>query len=120
MVKAKYVGLSSTERSEIEILRNKGYSLRNIATALGRSPNTVSREVRVNSVLSEKTGKLEYVAKKAKAKSRLSRRSRRYQRHKIEQNPKLWLFVIEHLKLHWNPDEISKHPHISHLAPNHA
>lgn len=116
MVKAKYVGLSSAERSEIEILRNKGYSLRKIAAALGRSPNTVSREVRVNSVLSETTGKLAYVAKKAKAKSRLSRRSRRYQWHKIEQNPKLWLFVIEHLKLHWNPDEISKylkaHPEI--------
>ena len=116
MVKAKYVGLSSAERSEIEILSNKGYSLRKIATALGRSPNTVSREVKVNSVLSETTNKLEYVAKKAKAKSRVSRRSRRYQWQKIEHDPKLWLFVIEHLKLHWNPDEISKylkaHPEI--------
>lgn len=109
MVKAKYVGLSSAERSEIEILKCRGYSLRKIAEVLGRSPNTISREIKVNSVTCESTGKLEYVAKKAKTKSRLSRRSRRYQWQKIEHDPKLWLFVIEHLKLHWNPDEISKY-----------
>lgn len=105
----KYVGLSSAERSEIQILKHKGYSLRKIAEALGRSPNTISREIRVNSVMSKETGQLEYVAKKAKAKSRLSRRSRRYQWQKIEHDPKLWKFVIEHLKLHWNPDEISEY-----------
>ena len=109
MVKAKYVGLSSAERSEIEILKRRGYSLRKIAEVLGRSPNTVGREIKVNSVTSESTGKLEYVARKAKAKSRVSRRSRRYQWQKIEHDPRLLLFVIEHLKLHWNPDEISKY-----------
>jgi IS30 family transposase len=99
----KYVGLSSAERSEIQILKRKGYSLRKIAEALGRSPNTISREIRVNSVADE------YNAAKAKAKSRLARRSRRYQWQKIEHEPKLWLFVTEQLKLHWNPDEISKY-----------
>ncbi len=99
----KYVGLSSAERSEIQILRRKGYSIRRIAEALERSPNTISREIRVNSVSGE------YHAAKAKAKSRLARRSRRYQWQKIEHEPKLWLFVVEHLKLHWNPDEISKY-----------
>jgi transposase, IS30 family len=105
----KYLGLSDAERSEIQILLGEGYSHRKIAVALGRSPNTISREIRVNSVTSEKTGVLEYSAKKAKPKSRLRRRSRRYQWQKIEHDPKLWLFVIKHLKLHWNPDEISKY-----------
>lgn len=104
-IKKKYLGLSSAERSEIQILRNKGYSLRKIAEALGRSPNTISREIKVNSVAGE------YVASKAKAKSRVSRRSRRYQWHKIEHNKDLYAFIIEKLAPpnHWNPVEISEY-----------
>ena len=76
----KYLGLSNAERSEIQILLQKGYSHRSIAMVLGRSPNTINREIRLNSVIDSKTRQLEYIANKAKAKSRLSRRSRRYQR----------------------------------------
>jgi len=101
MVRTKYVGLSSAERSEIEILKLKGYSLRKIAKVLGRSPNTISREIRVNTVSGE------YNAVKAKMKSRVSRRSRRYQWQKIEHDAALWKFVISKLKLHWSPHEIS-------------
>jgi IS30 family transposase len=103
MTKKNYVGLSSAERSEIQILKNKGYSLRKIADVLGRSPNTISREIKVNSVAGE------YVASKAKAKSRVSRRSRRYQWQKIEQNNELRSFIIDKLSPpnHWSPHEIS-------------
>ncbi|MBI3889808.1 IS30 family transposase [Candidatus Saccharibacteria bacterium] len=101
--KKKYVGLSDAERSEIEILKLKGYSIRKIAEVLGRSPNTVSREIKTNSVSGE------YVAKKAKAKSRVARRSRRLQWQKIEKCPELRKFVIEKLEAHWSPDEISGH-----------
>ena len=99
----KYIGLSDAERSEIEILRGKGYSIRKIAEVLGRSPNTISREIKVNSVAGE------YIAKKAKAKSRVSRRSRRYQWQKIEHHPALWLFVAEHIAppYDWSPRAIS-------------
>jgi IS30 family transposase len=101
----KYVGLSDAERSEIEILRSKGYSRRKIAAALGRSPNTISREIKVNTVAGE------YVARKAKAKSRLSRKSRRYQWQKIEQHPSLRDFIIERLAPphDWSPRAISGH-----------
>ena len=87
----KYSGLSDAERSEIEILKGRGYSIRKIAEVLGRSPSTISREIKVNSAAGE------YIAKKAKAKSRVSRRSRRYQWQKIEKYPALWLFVSERL-----------------------
>lgn len=107
MVKKKYVGLSSAERSEIEILISKGYSYRKIAKALGRSPNTISREVSVNSVTDNVTGIKSYIAFKAKAKSRLARRSRRHHWQKIEENTGLRKYVIKHLKLHWSPHEIS-------------
>lgn len=97
-----YRGLSDAERSEIEILVRRKCGIREIARALGRSPNTISRELRVNSV----TGV--YVAQKAKQKSRVSRRSRRYQWRKIEHNPALRNFVVERLAppWHWSPDEI--------------
>ncbi len=101
----KYLGLSSAERSEIQILKNKGYSLRKIAEVLGRSPNTISREIKVNSVAGE------YVAVKAKAKARVSRRSRRYQWQKIEHNRGLREFIAEKLAPphSWSPKAIAGH-----------
>lgn len=99
----KFVGLSDAERSEIAILKERGCSLREIAKALGRSPNTVSYELRVNSV-----GGV-YDPLKAKQKARVSRRSRRHQWQKIERHPDLRAFVIEHLAPphDWSPRAIS-------------
>lgn len=98
----KYMGLSDAERSEIEILRSKNCSIREIAQVLNRSPNTISREINVHSVNGE------YIALKAKQKSRAARRSRRYQWRKIEHEPTLRAFIIEQLSApnHWSPNEI--------------
>jgi len=103
MKEKKYTGLSDAERSEIEILLARNFRIREIAEALNRSPNTISREVKVNSVCGE------YLAAKAKQKSRVSRRSRRYQWQKIEQHPRLRAFIIRKLKNHWSPDCIAGH-----------
>jgi IS30 family transposase len=98
----KFTGLSDADRSEIAILLKRGCSQREIAEALGRSPNTINYEVRVNSVLGV------YDPRKAKDKSRVSRRSRRYQWQKIEAHPKLRAFIIGKLKVDdWSPDSIS-------------
>jgi len=99
----KYIGLSDAERSEISILLKRECSLREIARALGRSPNTISYEIRMNSVLGS------YDPRKAKHKSRVSRRSRRFQWQKIEQCPGLRTFIITKLKADWSPDEIAGH-----------
>lgn len=107
MKQKKYSGLSDAERSEIEILLSRNCNIREIARSLGRSPNTISREIKVNSVTDEVTGILGYTAAKAKGKSRLARRSRRYQWQKIEQHPKLRVFIIKRLKNHWSPDGIA-------------
>lgn len=101
MKQKKYLGLSNAERSEIEILVGRSCGVREIAMVLGRSPNTISREISGNSVRGE------YVALKAKQKSRLKRRSRRFQWMKIEQHPALKSFIIEKLALHWSPDAIA-------------
>lgn len=99
----KYTGLSDAERSEIATLLKRKLSMREIAQALERSPNTISLEVKKHSVDGQ------YVAKKAKAKSRLSRKSRRQHWRKIEQHTKLRDFIIEHLAPphDWSPRVIS-------------
>ena len=103
METTQYVGLRDAERSEISILLKRACSLREIAKALGRSPNTVSYEIKTNSVNGT------YDPLKAKQKSRAARRSRRYQWRKIEHHPKLREFVVEKLATpnHWSPDAIA-------------
>ena len=48
MSKKTSVGLDSAERSEIEILKYRGYSIRKIAEVLGRSPNEISGYLKVH------------------------------------------------------------------------
>lgn len=91
--------LSSGERSEIEILKTKGYSIREIARVLKRSPNTISLELkRVPSG---------YNATYAKIYASTTLKNRRLQWSKIESIPELKEYLIQGLKNHWNPDEIS-------------
>lgn len=93
--------LTRAERLEIGILLGKGYSQRSIAKELQRSPNTISYEIKGNSV------KGVYDALKADAKVRVRKRMRRLQWSKIEEQPGIKACIIEKLKAHWNPDEIA-------------
>lgn len=93
--------LKRAERLEISILLHKHYSLREIAEALGRSPNTVSYEVKNNSTCGE------YDPIKANAKARVRKRLSKFQWKKIEENKELKARIIQGLEKHWNPDEIS-------------
>ncbi len=97
----KFKNISAAERSEISILWSKKYSIRSIAKSLGRSPNTISYEIKKNLV------KGKYDSKKAHAKSWLRKRMRKLQWMKIEEIPALKRYIVEGLKKKWNPDEIS-------------
>jgi len=99
MRKAKKI--KKAERDEIFILLKKKYSIRDISKALGRSPNSVSYEIKNNSTNSV------YDPEKAEAKARVSLRMRRFQWQKINEDMKLKEYVINGLKQGWNPDEIS-------------
>jgi len=61
--------LSFSEREEIAIMRAHGTGVRAIARQLGRSPSTISREVRRNAAT--RCGRLEYRASVAQWKSEL-------------------------------------------------
>lgn len=93
--------LTRAERLEIGILLEKKYSKRAIARALGRSPNTISYEVRENSTLGV------YDPRKADAKARVRKHYRKLEWSKIEANPALKRLVVRKLKRGWNPDEIA-------------
>lgn len=93
--------LSHAERLEISILLNKGYSMRSIAKAMNRGKSTIAEEIKHNS-----TNGI-YDPKKAHAKVRVRKRNRRLEFCKIEQFQDLKKFIVKHLKLKWNPDEIA-------------
>jgi transposase, IS30 family len=94
--------ITDAERSEIDILHNKGYSARSIARALGRSPNTIAAELKRNSY---EDGR--YAAARAKQKAYVRRKYAKYQGKKIQEDDALRAFIILKLTEHWNPDEIA-------------
>jgi len=75
--------LSFAEREEIALLRVQGAGVREIAGRLGRSPSTISRELRRNAAT--RGGKLEYRASVAQWKAEL-----------VAQRPKEAKLVVNH------------------------
>jgi IS30 family transposase len=66
-----------------------------------RSPNTISYEVKNNSVNGV------YDPHKAHIKAQTRKKYRRFQYSKIEKYPEIKRIIIEKLNEHWNPDEIA-------------
>lgn len=97
----KHKHLQEDERLQIKILKDKGYSNREIAKALGRDHTSIGRE------LSRNKAKGKYDAKVAKIKARNRRKCSKYQGMKIETNQELRQYIIKYLKLFWTPEEIS-------------
>ena len=93
--------IKKSERLEISILLNKGYSHRSIAKVLNRSNGSISREIRVNSVSGI------YDPHKAETKISWRRTHIKKDWKKIDQNKKLRVYITNKLKLGWNPKEIS-------------
>jgi transposase len=77
--------LSFAEREEIAVLRARGCGVREIARVLGRSPSTISRELRRDTAT--RGGGLEYRA--SSAQWHADRRSRRPKPAKLAENPRL-------------------------------
>ena len=96
-----YHHLSPEERAYIMLERERGRSLRQIAMQLGRSPATISREVRRNSTSTR------YCANGA-GKSYRRRRLRSVRPRKIENCQALLDFVQSRLTYQkWSPEQIA-------------
>lgn len=100
-MKKKYRQLSFEERFVIEVMYRGGAVIRRIAEFLNRSPNTVSREVRKNSVRGV------YGAGKAKEKVSARRWRAKSQCLKVALDGFLSSFVEKRLKEKWSPRQIS-------------
>ena len=85
--------LSFAEREEIALLKVQGQGVRQIARALGRSPSTISRELRRNAAT--RAGKLDYRASVAQWKAELF--ARRPKIAKLVDNQPLQEYVQERL-----------------------
>jgi IS30 family transposase len=100
-MKKKYCHLTFEERFVIEKLFCAGSAIRRIAQFLGRSVNTISREIRKHSVNGS------YDALKAKQKSSAKRWRAKKQCLKVAMNSFLCVFVEEKLEKKWSPKQIS-------------
>ena len=93
-----YRHLSWEDREEIAVLRAAGHSNAGIAAALGRSPSTISRELRRNAL---DTGR--YSAQTADGAYLL----RRQRSAILERDERLARFVRDRLAEGWSPEQIS-------------
>lgn len=94
-----YQHLTLEERSMIAPMRILGWSIRYIATQLGRAPSTISRELRRNS---DGTGA--YAGYWA---HRDAQRRRRASRHSCLTSGVLATYVQEKLRRRWSPEQIA-------------
>ncbi len=95
-----YSHLSLPEREEISRGIAQGLSLRRIASSLGRSPGTVSREIRRH------TANIGYRACRAQFRARKRARKPRNLPFTVLR-PALWIEIQEMLHDCWSPEQIS-------------
>lgn len=101
MKNKKYHHIETTERQQIDQYLKDGRSHRSIARLIGRSRNTISYEVKENSVCGR------YDWKKADRKAKNTRKASKHQGMKVVFGPGLRSFVTAKLREDWSPEEIS-------------
>ena len=97
----QYKQLSYEERVLVGSLHAAGSSARSIATLLGRSPNTIARELR------EKKVKGEYAVKKAQHKTYYRRYLSKRDCMKVAMDAPMSRFVKKKLEEGWSPERIA-------------
>jgi transposase, IS30 family len=93
-----YEQLSLDDRCEIARLAANGSSLRQIATALDRSPSTISQELKRNRGV-------QVGCKPSYAQQRM--RARRWAGSRLEREPDLRRAVLERLGRGWSPEQVA-------------
>ena len=96
-----YEHFTQDERNELSVLLKKGYSLRDAAGALKKSPSSVSREVKRNGVNGE------YDPKKANLKARVKRLYSKFQGMKVRQRSEIEAYIHEKMRMRWSPEDIA-------------
>jgi IS30 family transposase len=97
----QYNHLSIEEREKIQKLLWQKKSMRQIAMELGRSPSSISREIRKNNAILKTT----YTPRLANIRALKKRSSRG--KSKLDKDTVLHTYVTTHLKLGWSPEQIA-------------
>ncbi|WP_254508137.1 IS30 family transposase [Anatilimnocola floriformis] len=92
--------LSASEREFLAVQREAGRPIAWLAKTIGRAESTLRRELKRNS-----TGR-HYLAHEAQLNADRRRVAARQKSRKM-QRPEVREFVIEHLRLHWSPEQIA-------------
>lgn len=98
MEKKIYEHLNERERYELYRLRKENLSIRMIASTLGRSASTISRELRRNAV---------YVGYLPADACKLARERRHTSERKLDKHPSLRVKLLEGLRQRWSPEQIA-------------
>jgi IS30 family transposase len=94
----RYDQIGLEERCEIARLRSAGFSIRQIAAALDRSPSTIARELKRNG-----SGQGGYLPSYADQQSR----ARRWTGSKLDRDQELRKTVLSRLAAGWSPEQVS-------------
>ncbi|MFD7495623.1 IS30 family transposase [Streptomyces sp. NPDC059832] len=97
--------LRKAERIHIADRLREKVSIRRIAAELGRSPSTISREIRRNG-MPLRGDASRWAHRPHAAQSRADARRPRPKPGKIGQNPELRDFIQHHLERRWSPEQI--------------
>ena len=97
-----YTHFTLWEREYLQENLEKGKSLRKIAKALGRSPSTISREVRRN--WSKKANRYHHWHAQTNYQHR---RKQCHRKNHLLLNPKMYEFALNGLKQYWSPEIIA-------------
>lgn len=97
-----YKHLTLSERISLQQFLEEGKSLREIAKLLGRSPSTISREVKRNFSKQKKR----YNAWRATTLY-IMRRKKCVRKHKIQPNTELYNYIVECFEKYWSPETIA-------------
>lgn len=95
-----YQQLSDDERYQIAAMRLRKFSLRAISLELGRSPSTISREIRRNAYPTDGRYKALHACQMARARRRRARRGSHFGMND-------WLIVNDLLRKKFSPKQIS-------------
>jgi len=97
----KYKHFSVEEREKIQEMLWQKFSIRTIAAALGRSPSSISREIKRNLPLRRRV----YTPRLAHERALIKRRSRG-RTDRLKSQP-IRDYVVTHLKKRWSPEQIA-------------
>lgn len=97
-----YTHLTLSEREYLEVKLKEGKSQRWIAAALGRSPSTISREIKRN--WSKKENRYHHWNANNCYKYR---RKNCHRKNNLTKNPAAFAYVLEKLLLYWSPEIIA-------------